>query len=221
LARLNLGLFQSDINVLWDLAPHDFSILLSVLGMDPLTVSARGAAHVTPSIHDVAYVEMIFPNGTNANVHVSWLDPCKVRRVTVVGSKKMLVCDDLQEDEKIRIYDKGVDRPYETDQFADFHLQYRYGGVSIPYVPFSEPLREQVEHFVRCIRTGDRPESDGQVGLKGVHLLELADRSLRNHGVRERVAPDSVVPVATKIVLPRGDAGQEATPGSFAHRVSE
>lgn len=184
-ARLNLGLFQKDINVLWDLAPHDLSILLYVLQRDPIAVSARGSASVQPGIHDVAYMELRFPDNIMAHVHVSWLDPCKVRRITLVGSKKMVVCNDLSESEKIRIYDKGVERPYETDQFSDFHLAYRYGGVNIPYVPFQEPLRLQCEHFVECVRTGRRPQSDGNVGARVVRILEQADKSLQNGGSRE------------------------------------
>ena len=185
MARLNLGLFQPDINVVWDLAPHDLSILLHVLQRDPLSVSARGAAHVRRRIHDVAYVELRFPDNVIANIHVSWLDPCKVRRVTIVGSKKMVVCNDLQDVEKIRIYDKGVDRPYETDQFSDFHLAYRYGGVSIPYIPVQEPLRVQSEHFISCIKTGARPNSDGSIGLKVVQILEAVDRSLHDSGMSQ------------------------------------
>jgi predicted dehydrogenase len=189
-ARLNLGLFQRDINVLWDLAPHDLSILLYVLGKDPLQVSARGSANVRRGIHDVAYVELRFPDDILAHLHISWLEPCKVRRVTIVGSKKMVVCNDLSDSEKIRIYDMGVDCPYETDQFDDFHLQYRYGGIRIPHVPFQEPLRVQCEHFLHCIRTGERPESDGRIGTKVVRVLEQADKSLMNGGERESLGLD-------------------------------
>ena len=186
-ARLNLGLFQPDINVMWDLAPHDLSILLYVLQSEPTEVSARGVSHIRPGIHDVAYMEMRFPGNILAHVHLSWLDPCKVRRLTIVGSKKMVVCNDVSDGEKLRIYDKGVDRSYETDQFDDFHLQYRYGGVRIPHVPFEEPLRKQCEHFLACIRTGVRPQSDGRVGLKVVRILEQSDKSLQNGGHREPV----------------------------------
>lgn len=189
-ARLNLGLFQSDINVLWDLAPHDLSILLYVLGADPLAVSARGSANLRPAVHDVAYLDVSFPGNVLAHLHLSWLDPCKVRRVTIVGSKKMVVCNDLADAEKIRIYDKGVEEPYETDQFRDFHLAYRYGDVTIPHVPFQEPLRMQCDHFIGCIRTGERPQSDGRVGAKVVRILERADRSLHNGGAREPIAYD-------------------------------
>jgi predicted dehydrogenase len=189
-ARLNLGLFQTRANVLWDLAPHDLSILLYVLQRDPIAVSARGSASVTAGVHDVAYMELRFPGNLLAHVHVSWLDPCKVRRVTIVGSKKMVVYNDLHEVEKIRIYDKGVERPYETDRFNDFHLTYRYGGVNVPYIPVSEPLRAQCEHFVHCIRTGERPQSDGRVGTKVVRILEEANRSLLNGGRRESLITD-------------------------------
>ncbi|HEU5422076.1 MAG TPA: Gfo/Idh/MocA family oxidoreductase [Nitrolancea sp.] len=189
-ARLNLGLFQHDVNVLWDLAPHDLSILLYVLGMEPIAVSARGSSSICPGIHDVAYVELRFPGNILAHLHLSWLDPCKVRRITVVGSKKMLVCDDVSESEKIRIYDKGVELPYETDQFQDFHLQYRYGSVSIPHVPMREPLRVQCEHFIHCVRTGEQPQSDGRVGTQVVRIIEQADKSLHNGGEREPVRLD-------------------------------
>jgi predicted dehydrogenase len=200
-ARLNLGIFQPDVNVLWDLAPHDVSILLNVLQADPIAVSARGSASVQPTVHDVAYLELRFPGDIMAHVHLSWLDPCKVRRVTIVGSKKMVVYNDVSDVEKIRIYDKGVERPYETDTFDDFHLTYRYGGLQVPYIPQSEPLRAQCEHFVHCARTGERPESDGHMGARVVRILELADRSLHDGGQRESVSlrgPSvSSVPLAT------------------------
>jgi predicted dehydrogenase len=194
-ARLNLGLFQTDINVMWDLAPHDLSILMYVLQRDPVAISARGSATVTPGVHDVAYLELRFPGDILAHVHVSWLDPCKVRRVTIVGSKKMVVCNDVADVEKVRIYDKGIVRPYETDRFSDFHLTYRYGGVHIPSIPLQEPLRAQCEHFLECIRTARRPQSDGLVGLKVVRLLEQADESLRNGGHR-LLAPNGLLPGA-------------------------
>lgn len=193
-ARLNLGIFQPDINVLWDLAPHDISILLDVLGAEPTLVSARGAASVRRDVHDVAYLELRFPGDLMAHVHLSWLDPCKVRRVTVVGSKKMVVYNDVSDVEKIRIYDKGVDRPYETDKFDDFHLTYRYGSLQIPYIPFDEPLRAQCQHFVDCAATGRRPQSDGHMGARVVRILELADRSLHNGGQPEFM-PAPRVPV--------------------------
>ena len=202
-ARLNLGLFHRDVNVIWDLAPHDLSIFCYVLQRSPISVSAHGAAHIQAGVHDVAFVDVMFPGNVIGNIHVSWLNPRKVRSVTIVGSKKMVVCDDLEDVEKIRIYDKGVtlpfeanQLPFETDRFQDFHLSYRYGGITIPHVPFAEPLRTQCEHFLDCIRTGRRPQSDGRVGLKVVQLLEAADRSLHNSGAREPIAAVRI-PVTT------------------------
>jgi len=183
--RVNLGIFQHDINVLWDLAPHDLSILLFILGMDPINVSARGAAYVQPGIHDVAYMTVNFPNQIMAGVQVSWLDPCKIRKLTVVGSKKMVVYDDLEPDEKIKIYDKGVDKPPYSDTFEQFRLSYRYGEVTSPRVPTDEPLHLECAHFIECIREGKQPRSSGEVGLKIVRILEKAQASLLNGGERE------------------------------------
>jgi predicted dehydrogenase len=152
--------------------------------MDPIAVSARGQTSIMPGIHDVAYLELRFPKNILAHVHLSWLDPCKVRRVTIVGSKKMVVCDDLADIEKIRIYDKGVDRAREATQFSELNLSYRYGGVTIPCIPVRESLRNQCEHFVQCIRDGVRPLTDGDVGRKVVQVLEQADVSLQNGGAR-------------------------------------
>lgn len=185
--RVNLGIFQSDINVVWDLAPHDVSILLFILGMLPVNVSARGAAYVRSKIHDVAYLTLHFPNEIMADIRVSWLDPCKIRRITVVGSKKMVVYDDVEPTEKIRIYDKGVDVPPYSDTLEEFHLSYRYGDITTPAIPNVEPLRVECEHFLHCIRTGERPRSDGRDGLEVVRILEAATRSLLNGGMRERV----------------------------------
>jgi predicted dehydrogenase len=180
--RLNLGLFQRDINVLWDLAPHDLSILMYVLGSAPVAIAARGHAHVRAGIEDNAYMDLAFPNDVNASVHTSWLDPNKVRRITLVGSKKMVVYDDVETLEKIRVYDKGVDVPSRTEQFGEFQLSYRYGDISIPSVPGHEPLRLECEHFLECITTGATPRTDGLQGLKVVQALEIAGVSLANGG---------------------------------------
>jgi len=145
--RVNLGIFQQDINVIWDLAPHDISILLYVLGMNPSQVSARGAAYVQPNIADVAHVSVNFPNGIMADIRVSWLDPCKIRRITVVGSKKMIVYDDVEPTEKIKIYDKGVDTPPYSDTMEEFRLSYRYGDITMPAIPNDEPLALECGHF--------------------------------------------------------------------------
>jgi predicted dehydrogenase len=186
--RVNLGIFQQDINVIWDLAPHDLSILLYILDMDPISVSARGAAYVQPGIHDIAYVNVGFPGHIMAGIQVSWLDPCKIRRITVVGSKKMLVYDDIEPDEKIKIYDKGVDKPPYSDTFEQFRLSYRYGEVTSPRVPGDEPLHLECAHFIDCIREGKTPRSSGEVGLKVVRILEKAQASLLNGGQGEQLS---------------------------------
>jgi predicted dehydrogenase len=186
--RTNLGLFQQDINVLWDLAPHDLSILLFILGQRPVGVTASGAACVQPGIHDVARMTVDFEEGVQAHVHVSWLDPCKVRRVTVVGTKKMVVFDDVEAQEKIKIYDKGVDVPERTADYGEFQLSYRYGGITIPRVPLHEPLSLECGHFADCILNHKTPRSSGEVGVNVVRILECADVSLRNGSLQEAIA---------------------------------
>jgi predicted dehydrogenase len=181
-ARLNLGLFQRDLNVLWDLAPHDISMLLYVLGRQPISVSAHGMPCVFKGIHDVVYIDMMFPDNILAHIHVSWLDPCKVRRTTVVGSRKMVVYNDLESSEKIKIYDKGVDKPPYTDSFAEFQFNYRYGDVLIPNIRFGEPLRQECQHFLECIQNRCEPESGGRDGLEVVKVLEAAQKSLIKNG---------------------------------------
>jgi predicted dehydrogenase len=181
--RLNLGLFQRDINVLWDLAPHDLAILIHVLGADPTAVAARGYAHVRPGIEDVAHMDVEFPGGVSAALHASWLDPNKVRRLTLVGSKKMVVYDDVETLEKIRLYDKGLDFPPPTDSFGELQLSYRNGDISIPAVPGQEPLRLEGQHFVDCIGRGMTPRTNGAQGLRIVQALEAADASLARGGV--------------------------------------
>jgi predicted dehydrogenase len=183
--RLNLGLFQPDVSALWDLAPHDLSILLWLLGENPLTVSARGAARITPPYHDVVYVEMMFPGNILAHIHVSWLDPCKVRRVTVVGSKKMVVFDDMAESEKVRIYDKAAVCTAEENHSNGWPVRYHNGNVIIPSIPNTEPLKLECQHFLDCIASGQRPDSDGRMGLRVVTILEAAARSLNNGGDRQ------------------------------------
>jgi predicted dehydrogenase len=177
--RLNLGLFQRDINVIWDLAPHDISILMYVLGESPIAVSASGAAYVQSGIEDVAYIHLAFPSRVRATAHVSWLDPNKVRRITVVGSKKMAVYDDVETLEKIRVYDKGVDAPPPTTSFGEFHLSYRYGDIMIPHLPGTEPLRLECEHFLDCIQNGRTPLSDGRQGVDVIRILETAHAALK------------------------------------------
>jgi predicted dehydrogenase len=177
--RLNLGLFQRDINVMWDLAPHDISILLYVLGMEPLTVGATGTAYVQPGIEDVAYMQLEFPSRVRASIHVSWLDPKKVRQITVVGSKKMAVYDDVAALDKLRVYDKGVDPPELTPDIGEFKLSYRYGEIRIPHVASTEPLRLECQHFLECVQRGCEPVSGGAQGLTVVRVLETAQAALK------------------------------------------
>jgi predicted dehydrogenase len=186
--RTNLGIFQKDINVMWDLAPHDISIMLYVLGHSPSSVSAVGEAYVQPGIQDVAHMTLNFPNQVQAHIHVSWLDPCKVRRITVVGSKKMVVYDDVEPLEKIKVYDKGVDKPDHTDTYGEFQLSYRYGNITIPQIPAHEPLKLECAHFAECIVNERTPRSDGHSGLRVVKVLEGAQISLLNGGTQEPIS---------------------------------
>jgi predicted dehydrogenase len=185
--RVNLGLYQPDVNVVWDLAPHDISILLYIMGVDPKQVSAHGGMHVKPGVHDVAYLSLYFPNSVMAELRVSWLDPVKIRQITVIGSKKMIVYDDIQPVNKLVIYDKGVDvQPY-NDTYEEFHLAYRYGdAVPVP-LDWQEPLKVECQHFLQSIRNGACVRSDGKQGLKVVQILEAAQKSLFNGGMREDI----------------------------------
>jgi predicted dehydrogenase len=182
-ARLNLGLYQPDINVVWDLAPHDVSIINHVLGCTPTTIQAWGSSHAHAYLEDVAYLRLRYAElGVVAQIHVSWLDPCKVRRVTVVGSRKMAVYNDLADQERLRIYDKGVVAAGRQEEEFDPPLSYRYGGIFSPFIALQEPLSIQDQHFLDCIRTRSRPRTDGESGLAVVQVLEAATLSLRRGG---------------------------------------
>jgi predicted dehydrogenase len=187
--RLNLGLFQTDINVAWDLAPHDISIILYVLGQTPTGVNCQGKAHVTAGIEDVTNMTVTFSNGTFALIHNSWLDPNKVRQMTFVGKRRMLAYDDIEPFEKIRIYDKRVEVPPHYDTFADFHFSYHHGDMYSPSVKQVEPLSLECQHFVDCIHTGAKPESGGLEGLTVVQILEAASKSLKAGGGRVMLDP--------------------------------
>jgi predicted dehydrogenase len=183
-ARLNLGVYQNDINVIWDLAPHDISIINYLLGSTPAAVQAWGSSHVNTYLEDVAYMRLQYPHdGITAHIHVSWLDPCKVRRVTVVGSRKMAVYNDLADAERVRIYDKGVEVAGDEAPLHGLPMSYRYGGIFSPFISLREPLSIQDEHFVDCVLNGRPPLTDGNDGLAVVQVLEAAEFSLR-HGVR-------------------------------------
>ena len=178
--RLNLGLFQPDINVIWDLAPHDISIILYLLDKKPRVVHAVGKAHINPLIEDIATLTIEFDSNLIAFVQTSWLDPDKVRKMTVVGSKKMMVFDDVHPTEKIKIYDKGVQQPKHYDTFAEFHYSYKYGDIVIPKIEGHEPLRTELAHFLDCIETDEIPITDGNNGVQVVRILEASQKSLQN-----------------------------------------
>jgi predicted dehydrogenase len=180
--RLNLGLFQKDINVAWDLAPHDISIIQDIMGEQPITVNCRGSAHITRGIEDVTTMCLSFSKQQTAIIHSSWLDPRKVREMTIVGSRRMIVYDDVAPLEKIRIYDTRVERPPHYDTFAEFQYAYHYGDVYVPYIKQEEPLKVECQHFLDSIRNGTTPLSDGRQGLKLVQILEASSESLKREG---------------------------------------
>jgi predicted dehydrogenase len=180
--RVNLGVFQPDINVIWDLAPHDISIMNYVLDTRPERLAAHAKCSVRPGVEDVAFIDLEYPDGVIANIHVSWLDPCKIRRTTVVGSRKMLVYDDVSSLEKIRVYDKGVTVPPHYDSFGEFSLSYRFGDILTPRLDDSEPLKTECRHFIDCIVRGERPRSDAEEGIAVVRALEATTESLRFDG---------------------------------------
>src|SRR5215475_11459576 len=177
--RLNLGLYRQDANVLWDLAPHDLSIIFFLLEEVAQTMGAWGCAHVLPDVEDVVYAKMSFKSGPTAHVHVSWLDPVKVRQITIVASDAMLVFDDVQPSEKVRVYQKRFRPRIDGDSYADFQSAYHHGDVHIPAISNSEPLKLEVLDFVNAIMTGKRPRADGMRGLRVVEALEAASACLR------------------------------------------
>jgi predicted dehydrogenase len=180
--RLNLGLFQKDINVAWDLAPHDISIILHILDEFPVSVNCQGNAHVTVGIEDVTNLSLIFKNKRFATIQSSWLEPRKVREMTIVGTRRMILYDDVQTLEKIRIYDTRVERPPHYDTFADFHYSYHYGDSYIPKLQQEEPLKAECQHFLDSIQTGTPPLTDGHAGLRLVRILEASSMSLKQNG---------------------------------------
>ncbi|HMP81276.1 MAG TPA: Gfo/Idh/MocA family oxidoreductase [Verrucomicrobiota bacterium] len=188
--RLNLGLFQKDINVAWDLAPHDISIILHLLEDQPQTVSCQGSCHVTRGIEDVTTMYLSFRRNCCAIIQNSWLDPKKVRQMTVVGSKRMIVYDDTEPLEKLKIYDARVEVLPHYDTFAEFNYSYHYGDSYVPYIKQDEPLKLECQHFLECIREGRAPIACGRKGLEVVRILEAANLSLQRQGVALSVAAD-------------------------------
>jgi predicted dehydrogenase len=179
--RVNLGRVQSDLNALWSIAPHDISILIYLLESMPLEVSARGASYLNKNVEDVIFVNLLFSGGVIAQVHGSWLDPSKVRRMTVVGSRKMIVYDDVDDEGKVKVYEKGVYRKGD-DIYGEFQYKLHSGDIHIPKIDMTEPLRNECAHFIECIQQGKKPLTDGENGLRVVKVLEAAQKSLENRG---------------------------------------
>ena len=186
--RVNLGLHQFDINVLWDLGPHDISITLYWLGEEPSWVQCMGACYVQPNIEDVVFLMIGFPSGAIAHAHLSWLAPSKLRTMTVIGSRKMVVYDDVQTVEKVKIYDHGVEKL----SGEDLRRSYRAGDIHSPRIDVTEALQLEMRHFIECVRDGKKPRSDGEVGLRVVRVLEAGMRSLRSGGARVAYRPEPV-----------------------------
>lgn len=179
--RLNLGTVRQDENALWNFAPHDISTILYLLGKKPTDVSARGQSYLQQGIEDVVFMTLNFGDESMAHVHVSWLDPHKTRRMTIVGSKKMAVFDDGEASEKLRIYDKGAHVNTDYNTYAEY-VGLRFGDITMPYIKGAEPLRLECRHFLDCVRERKQPRSDGEDGLIVVRVLEAAEHSLRNNG---------------------------------------
>ena len=180
--RVNLGLFQHDVNVLWDLAVHDLSIMDFVLTDKPVAVSAAGLAHLPGSPENIAYLTMFFEAPLIAHVHVNWLAPVKVRRTLLGGSKRMIVYDDLESSEKVKVYDRGVSRTADPESLYQIRIGYRSGDMWAPHLPVSEALQVEARHFIDCIDRGTTPLTDGVAGLRVVRLLEAATASMSDRG---------------------------------------
>jgi predicted dehydrogenase len=196
-SRLNLGKIRRDINAMWNFAPHDISIILYLMESEPIKVSAQGLCCIQKGIEDVVFMHLEFADGVSAHIHISWLDPNKVRKMTIVGSKKMVIYDDIESDAKIQVYDKGIDKKdlreslgkFET--FGDFQLLLRAGDIYMPKIDFVEPLKVEFSHFVECIREGRKPLTDGYDGLRVVKVLEAAQKSLESGGIPQEVSVES------------------------------
>lgn len=185
--RVNLGLFQHDVNVIWDLAPHDISIMDYLIARKAEGVVATGADHVGNNLEDVAYLTVYYPDNIIAHIHVNWLSPVKIRQTLIGGSKRMIVWDDNSPSEKVKLYDKGIDVIQTADQIYDTLIQYRTGDMHCPKIPQTEALAAEVQHFIDCIEAQKRPITDGESGLRIVEILEAAEKSVKNRGKEIRL----------------------------------
>jgi predicted dehydrogenase len=185
--RVNLGRIQRDINALWSIAPHDVAIANFLVGSAPLWAAARGARYLHTDIEDVVFATLGYEGGVLAHVHASWLDPSKLRRTTVVGSRAMVVYDDLDSEAKLRVYDKGAD-PVPQGGFGEFQFRLRSGDMHVPRVDLTEPLAIELDHFLECVSAGTRPRTDAWNGVRVVAALEAAQQSLDKGGIPVDVA---------------------------------
>lgn len=183
--RVNLGLFQKDVSVLWDLAPHDLSILTYWLDETPISVSARGRSYHGETLEDVAFLTVEFPSRVLAQIQVSWLAPSKLRRTSIVGRQRMVVYDDLEPVEKVKVFDRGVER--EPTSFGEFQLSYRSGDILSPRLDTTEPLRAECAHFLRCIETGQEPDTGARGAAEIVRVIQAAEQSMRLGGAPQAV----------------------------------
>jgi predicted dehydrogenase len=206
--RVNLGLFQHDVNVIWDLAVHDLSIMDYVLPFRPYAVSATGLSHVSGGTENIAYLTLFFRDSLIAHIHVNWLAPVKLRRTLIGASRKMIVYDDLEQSEKIKIYDKGitVNSHQNPDKLYQILVSYRTGDMLAPQIDISEALRSEAEHFVRCIAHGETPITGGEAGLRVVRILEAATQSMREHGRPVELEPAAVIDPLRMVVPVEGRA---------------
>jgi predicted dehydrogenase len=182
--RINLGLFQRDVNVIWDLAPHDLSIIEYVLGREPRSISASGCGHVDPDVEDIAYINVDYGGGVLANIHVNWLSPVKVRQMIFAGTRKSVILNELNTVEPVKIYDRGIEVDEPAEQRRRLMVSYRSGDILSPQIESGEALQAVVTHFAQCIRDGTTPISDGRLGTRVVRMLESATRSIRAQGGR-------------------------------------
>ena len=180
--RINLGLFRSDVNVIWDLLPHDLSILEEIIPDQPISVQAIGLDHFNRNNEDVAYVALRYPNNFTAHIHMSWTSPVKIRHMILGGTKKMIVVNDVAPDEKLKIYDRGVDQEQQEKKRTPFQPLYRSGDVLIPKIQETEPLADEVAEILAAIRDEGELSASGKIGLNIVRILEATDKSMKNNG---------------------------------------
>jgi predicted dehydrogenase len=180
--RVNLGLFQHDVNVIWDLAIHDLSIMDYVLPKKPVAIAATGISHIPGQPENVAYLTLFFPDTQIAHIHVNWLTPVKVRHTLIGGSEKMILYDDLEPSEKLKVYDKGITVTPGTEDVYKLLVSYRSGDMWAPRLDNTEALQTEARHFADCIENGLQPETDGAAGLRMLQMIEAAEESLQKRG---------------------------------------